>query len=196
MQLLYFDLAAYKPVWAWYIRIYIQPKRVTQVPASRHTASRRKETMHYHVTYLQFQPKFGFVVVCRTLNFQASQNLLCRILCTTKIFLELYISHRNGSFPSYVLWFGVHNCTGTLGYSVESQVSIVLLSELWKTFCQVYWCEEAAYDVFNWFWLAFFVFINLVLVNMLFLNPVYFSLFRNLFTLMQMCWLLSKFFNG
>lgn len=45
--LLYF--AAWKPVWAWYFRVFIQPIWVTQVPASVRTAYGRKEPLHHYV---------------------------------------------------------------------------------------------------------------------------------------------------
>lgn len=41
--------AAWKPVWAWYIRVLIQPIRATQAPASVCTAYRGKESLHHHV---------------------------------------------------------------------------------------------------------------------------------------------------
>lgn len=146
--MLYFGLAAYKPVWAWYCRVYIQPERVTQVPASSHTASRRKEPMHHHVTCLQFQPKFWICGGVWTLSiFKLLRISFVKFYVQQKFIRSFTYSHHNRSFLSYVMWFGVHNCTATLGHSMESQESIVLLSELWKTFFLVYWREEAAHEM-------------------------------------------------
>lgn len=53
-------VTAYKPVWAWYFWVHIQPFGVAQVPASIHTAYWRKRLVHDNVITLCVSVNFRF----------------------------------------------------------------------------------------------------------------------------------------